>query len=316
MQGERVGDCRNCGSSKLRELGFVGEVAPFFLKRVMNMELMASLASHPLRLLARRVCALPQLFFEKVYGSRGYVEMNVCLDCSFVQTKQPFPDEALGRLYADYRSSSYNEERIKYEPTYAAIAKDVGAGEQEIRNRVGGLTEWLAGKIERDCDFSMLDFGGSDGRFLPLIEGKKFVFEISTIEPLKGIIKIADEADLGRYSYVQIANVLEHAPEPLKLIRRVSRYVKPGGYLYIEVPQERTDAQLAQLQRTGSGCLLTVHEHINIYSRKAVDGLLRAADLEPAAIEAAPIDLGWVSGTVIRALCRGSEAAAARTAPN
>jgi len=33
-----VQDCRNCGSGNLRELGFVGEVAPFFLKRVFNME--------------------------------------------------------------------------------------------------------------------------------------------------------------------------------------------------------------------------------------------------------------------------------------
>jgi hypothetical protein len=103
MQG-----CRNCGSSAVKELGFVGEVAPFFLKRVLNMEVKTSLARHPLRLMARRVCALPQRLFEKVYGSHAYVEMQVCRECSFVQTKHPFTDEALGRLYADYRSASYN----------------------------------------------------------------------------------------------------------------------------------------------------------------------------------------------------------------
>jgi len=299
-----VEECRNCGSHHLRDLGFSGEVAPFFLKRALNLEIKTSLTQHPLRLLARWVCALPQRFFTRVYGSSAYIEMQICLDCTFVQSKHAFSDEALGRLYADYRSPSYNEERIRYEPTYAAIATEVGAGEQEIRNRVGGLTAWLAGKIEREDGFSMLDFGGSDGRFLPQIEGRKFVFEISNIEPRDGIVKIVNETDLGRYSYVQIAHVLEHAPEPLRLIQRVSRYVEPGGYLYIEVPQERSDAQLAQLQRTGNGCLLTIHEHINLYSRKAVDGLLRAAGLEPAAIEAVPMDLGWTSGTVLRVLCR------------
>ena len=193
-------DCRNCGSRNLKELGFIGEVAPFFLKRVLNMEVKTAFARHPLRLFARRVCELPQRLFAKVYGSSAYVEMQVCLDCSFVQTKHVFSDDALGRLYCDYRSATYNEERIRYEPSYAALAKDVGVSDQEVETRVGGLTAWLADKIQLENDASMLDFGGSDGRFLPRIEARKYVFEISDISPLEGIVRIAKEADLGNYS--------------------------------------------------------------------------------------------------------------------
>ena len=95
--------CRNCGSSHLKDLGFVGEVAPFFLKRVLNMEVRTARAVHPLRLLARRLCALPQRLFERVYGSSAYVEMQICLDCSFVQTKHAFPDERAGRMRVELR---------------------------------------------------------------------------------------------------------------------------------------------------------------------------------------------------------------------
>lgn len=232
------------------------------------------------------------------------MEMQICLACSFVQVKHAFSDDALGRLYADYRSSSYNEDRIRYEPTYAALCNHVGIGDQEIKSRVGGLTAWLTGKIECDVNFSVLDFGGSDGRFLPTLDGSKFVFDISDIQPLPGIVRVDSEADLKTYDYVQIAHVLEHVPEPLALLRHASSFVKPSRYLYIEVPQELTDTQLAELKSGPVRLGLGIHEHINVYSTSAVTRLVEAAGLDPITIEAVPIDLGWVQGTIIRALCR------------
>jgi SAM-dependent methyltransferase len=270
------------------------------------MEVGTSLARHPLRLLARRVCALPQRLLEKVYGSRAYVEMQICLDCSFVQTKYTFPDDAIGRLYADYRSATYNQERIHYEPTYAAFAKDVGACDQEVQVRVGGLTAWLADKIDSESgsDFTILDFGGSDGRFLPKLHGRKYVFEISDIAPLEGIARIANEADLATYSYVQLAHVLEHVPEPLALVKHVSSFVKPSGYLYIEVPQELTDAEFAALKSGKARRGLPIHEHINMFCLPAVTRLVQAAGLDLLSVQSAPIDIGWAASTIIRALCR------------
>lgn len=297
-------DCRNCGSAELRDLGFVGEVAPFFLKRVLNLQVRTAQARHPLRLLARRLCALPQRLFEKVYGCSAYAEMQICLACLFIQTKHAFADDALGRLYADYRSETYNAERIKYEPTYAALAKHVGVSEQEVQSRVGGLTEWLADKIHCGCDFSMLDFGGSDGRFLPRFDGRKFVFEISDISPLNGIVRIPKEADLETYSYVQLAHVLEHVPEPLAFVTRVSSFVKPSGYFYIEVPQDLADAEITELKDGLIRRGLTVHEHINTYCASSVTSLVQAAGLEVVKIEPVEIDLGWILARNIRALCR------------
>jgi hypothetical protein len=297
-------ECRNCGSQNLRELGFIGEVAPFFLKRVLNLEVRTSQARHPLRLLARRMCTLPQRLFAKIYGCSAFAEMQICLDCAFVQTKYPFSDDALARLYADYRSATYNQERIRYEPTYAALSKDVGACDQELQTRVDGLTSWLAGKFESEQDFSMLDYGGSDGRFLPRLQGRRYVFEISDSAPLKGIVKIAEEAELTTYSYVQIAHVLEHVTEPLALLNRVSGFVKPSGYLYIEVPQELTDDELVELRNGTVRRGLTIHEHINVYCLSAVSSLVKAAQLDLISVQPAQVDIGWTTSALIRALCR------------
>jgi len=304
-----VHECRNCGSRNVRDLGFVGEIAPFFLKRVLNIEVRTSVSRHPMRMFARRVCTFPQRFFEKVYGSRAFVEMQICLDCSFVQAMHAFRDQDLGRLYADYRMASYNEERIRYEPTYAPLAKSVGKGDEEIECRVGGLTKWLADKIQPGDDFAMLDFGGSDGRFLPRIEGKKFVYEISNCQPLPGITRMADEKDLGTYPYVQIAHVLEHVPEPLALLKRVAGFVRPSGYLYIEVPQDLSEVDIEGLKKGPVRRGLTVHEHINVYCPSSVRRLIEASGLIPVSVEPTQIDLGWITGTNVRALCTKSHVA-------
>ncbi len=297
-------DCRNCGSRNLKELGFVGEVAPFFLKRVLNLEIKTSRAQHPLRLLARKLGALPQRLFAKVYGSSAYAEMQICLDCSFVQTRHAFSEEALARLYTDYRSATYNQERIHYEPTYGALAKYVGTGNQEVETRVGGLTAWLADKVHPESDFSMLDFGGSDGRFLPRLDGRKFVFEISYISPLPGITRIANQSVLETCSYVQIAHVLEHVPEPLALLEHVSSYVKQSGFLYIEVPQDLPDAEIAQLKDGPVRRELIIHERINVYCRSSITRLVEAAGLALLNVDSTKLDLGWITSTNIRALCR------------
>jgi hypothetical protein len=304
QEGGLVQGCRNCGSQNLRELGFTGQVAPFFLKRVFNLELRTPQARNPLKLLARRLCDFPQRLFTRVYGCGAYLEMQICRDCSFVQTKHSFSDDAIGCLYADYRSATYNRERIHYEPSYETIATDVGTCDQEVQTRAGGLTSWLAGKIESEDDFSMLDFGGADGRFLPRLHGKKYVFEISDIRPLEGISRIASEADLATYSYVQIAHVLEHVPDPLALLKRVSSFVKASRYLYIEVPQELTDAELAELKTTATPRGLIVHEHINVYCVASITGLVEAAGLDLISIESTKAELGWTKCTNIRALCR------------
>ena len=42
-----MGECRNCGAQATRDLGFIGEIAPFFLKRVLNLEYGLAPSGHP-----------------------------------------------------------------------------------------------------------------------------------------------------------------------------------------------------------------------------------------------------------------------------
>jgi hypothetical protein len=298
-----VGECRNCGAQVTTDLGFIGEIAPFFLKRVLNLEYGLAPSGRPVKRFLRRIGFFSKSF-EKIYRKSVLVEIEICTSCSFIQTRLPFSDDALGRLYTDYRSDSYNRERIRYEPEYAAIASQVGSCTQEIQARTVGLTRWLTEKFSVDSDFSMLDYGGADGKFLPNLPGKKYVFDISDIAPAEGIIRIRDESELGCYSYIQLAHVLEHVSHPLILTRKAASCLKDSGYLYIEVPQELSDAATTRLAKGNKTIRLDIHEHINRYSVKSVTELLRSAGLSLATIQSEEVDFGWTKATIIRALGR------------
>jgi hypothetical protein len=295
--------CRNCGSVEIKDLGPIGAVAPFVLKRVFNLETGLRPSKHPLVRFLRELPLVSEPA-RKIFGTSVFLDVQVCTACSFVQTKYPFPEEGLARLYADYRSNSYNQQRISYEPEYAAIASRVGSDDQEVNARKDGLTQWLTSKINVDSNFSMLDYGGADGKFLPDLPARKYVFDISDIAPVAGIERVKDEGSLGFYSYVQLAHVLEHVPFPLALTRKASSYLCPKGYLYIELPQDLSDDEVAGLSNRTANTSVGIHEHINYYTITSTTKLIESAGLTVIDVQSKVLDIGWTKARIIRGLGR------------
>jgi len=284
----------------LHDLGFIGQLAPFFLKRVFGVRIATVHSPSRWKQIVRRIVRLPQSLLERINRPVALVEMQLCGNCTFIQTKLPFHEDAINRLYLDYREDSYNRERIECEPTYAAIAADVGNSALELESRLSAATSFLLRHIVPGEDFTILDFGGSDGKFMPRIAAKKFVFEISNVVPIEGITRLHSDAELGTYSLVQLAHVVEHVVDPIGLVTYVASKVAPGGYLYIETPQEISDTERGELQ-TGNR-MVSIHEHINSSSVQSVGRLIEAAGLKLIAIEATHVDAGWAKAVHIRAL--------------
>jgi hypothetical protein len=300
-----MSECRNCGSAAIRDLGFVGEVAPFFLKRVFNLETRTVLSVTPAKRFIQAITTVPQKALSRIHRTAALAEIQACTSCSFVQTKHGFSDESLKNLYRDYRSDTYNRERIQYEPSYRRIAEQVGSGPKETETRIETLTAWLRDRIVPDGHFSMLDYGGADGRFLPrLPSDRKHVFDISDVAATDGVLSIRNEADLGAYSYIQLAHILEHVPRPLDMVRKVSRWLAPGGYLYIEVPQDFSDTKVSQMMAGTYRGSVPIHEHINLYTKTSITKLIESAGLQTSNVEAVSLDLGWMKTTNIRGLGR------------
>lgn len=298
--------CRNCGAATLRELGLTGNLAPFFLKRVYRVELVKRTSSHPLKRLLQKLTSAVLPLLSRIQPVVAAVEMQSCLNCSFVQSKFPFPEEGLARLYADYRSDSYNKERCSYEPSYAAIAGQIGQHTERGLDRITALTKWVESRINLNGS-SMLDYGGANGQFLPAIRGDKYVFEISDIQPFPGVTRISDASLLHTYSYVQLSHVLEHVNEPLNMVKQVAGYLAKDGYLLIEVPQDNNTDFLKHLQANSVTSAVGVHEHINQYCERSVQKLIEAAGLELDSIEAVPIESPIAKQNFIRALAKSPQ---------
>jgi hypothetical protein len=62
-----VSECRNCGSQETKDLGFIGEIAPFFLKRVLNLEYGLAPSGHPVKRVLRKIGPFSKAF-QKVYA--------------------------------------------------------------------------------------------------------------------------------------------------------------------------------------------------------------------------------------------------------
>lgn len=294
--------CRNCAGNDLQDLGPIGKVAPFFLKRALGLELGRPVSANPLKQKIREFTLIPMSPVPRLSTQFAFVEMQICHSCSFIQTSRPFHDEDILRLYRDYRSPSYNQERIKFEPSYATIASRVGQDEIEIHNRRAALSEFLHQNLGSNQPRTILDYGGSDGRFIPDIAGRKYVFEISNIEPIPEVTRIHSETDLGTYSLVLLAHVIEHVPHPLSLVQKIAAFVEPGGFLYIETPQEISDEERVGLQDGTRRFHVEIHEHINSYCVPAVSRLFEKAGLQLVAVERSSADVGWTKATHIRAL--------------
>jgi hypothetical protein len=299
-----VSECRNCGSSELHDLGPIGMIQPFFLKRVFGMELRVPQSPNAVKQKIRDLVTLSMSLFSRVTTPFASVEMQLCTHCFFIQTKIPFRDEDIMRLYRDYRSPAYNQERIHYEPEYAQISAAIGQDQREVSTRRSALNTFLHKELQTSEAHTILDYGGADGRFIPDIPGSKFVYEISNTDPIPGVTRIKSESDLGTYSIVLFAHVIEHVTHPLNMVRKLSAYVEPGGYLYIETPQEISDQQRAELQRSAPRLNIGIHEHINYYCVPAIAALLKAAGFTVVAMESAPVDVGWATSVHIRALGR------------
>jgi Methyltransferase domain len=150
----------------------------------------------------------------------------------------------------------------------------------------------------------MLDYGGSNGIFLPDLPGRKYVFDISNVAPADGITRVKSESELRSYPYIQLAHVLEHVPFPLALVKRAASFLDDSGHLYVEVPQELSDDVRTRLSSRGKNIRLTIHEHINQYCLSSVTELLRSAGLKPIVVQSELVDWGWTKGMLIRGLAR------------
>jgi hypothetical protein len=261
--------CRACASNAVTSLADKARLAPFFAKKVFGLKILHNNSGKKIKYLNRLFFGAGDRIVDmaiEYLDTSMVMDASVCLNCGFWSTKEPFEDKMLEMLYGNYRSSEYNEERDIFEPGYRDTIAPCLGGDNEAVIRNNRLVQYLrsVSSFENVKPRTLLDWGGADGRFLPVVEwdAKKYCYDISCSPTVDGVVHLDSLDSIGKFDYVQLAHVLEHVPQPRGILKLVTDHMAPGGFVYVELPLELS---ATTLPRSIAECspTLVVHEHIN-----------------------------------------------------
>lgn len=203
--------------------------------------------------------------------------VTCCASCGLTYV-DPIPTrEELARFYAErYRLEYKQASRPRLKHIYRAGKVALG------RLRIAGL---LAAPTAR-----VLDCGAGGGEFSYLLTSRGY--RLTGIEPNDGYREYAraeygidlrpgtlDDNEFGpaEFDLVTIFHVLEHVPDPRAALRRLAAWLKPGGHLYIEVPNALTDVS--------SPSNLYHRAHLYYFAASPLAALARQAGLATVLID-------------------------------
>jgi SAM-dependent methyltransferase len=260
-----------------------------------------------------------------------------CGSCGLRYFNARYEPPEMERLYAGYRGQAYYLARHQHEFWYLR-RHNAGVGHEPrvLAGRKAATASFLGKHLDLGSLGQVLDYGGDSGQFIPDgVGGERHVFEVSGAVPVPGVRLIKEEGGLeeAHYDLVLLNHVLEHLVDPVELLRRVARLLKPGtGVLHVEVPFERYDlkrvgrgpGEIDRLARLASSPrllrwidfystisrvlfdtippfgVLKAHEHLNLFHAPSLASACRTAGLKLVAIEERRI----AGAPVVAALCR------------
>lgn len=202
-----------------------------------------------------------------------------CAKCSMVYLERLPPGEAA----AYYASKDY---RARYGPK-----PGTAVNAREIFDTYRPFQAPIVVELKKILKPSMkvLDVGCSTGHFLDALKGKvktRVGLELGKDE-VEFIQKNLDfkvydvpieDADIteGPFDLITCFQVLEHIEEPIPFLKQLARNLKPGGYLYLELPN-LDDALLSQYDIAGYRDFYYREPHVSYFSGTTLKKALGAA---------------------------------------
>jgi 2-polyprenyl-3-methyl-5-hydroxy-6-metoxy-1,4-benzoquinol methylase len=160
-----------------------------------------------------------------------------CKVCGLLQTNPRPPKDALDNFYKKHYRSLYQGVSKPSDEYLSAYNKDV-----RLRYTAGFLLSQLS--LSPHC--RLLDYGCSEGALFQALRQLGFQGQLFGVEPNDTFANYASERGKAivlrsvgiehAFDVIVINHVLEHVPDPLELLSQLRKSLRPGGKLYIDVP--------------------------------------------------------------------------------
>jgi len=205
----------------------------------------------------------------------GY-DVVACEACGFVFADTVVDQAAYDLFYA---------KRSKYEDSRTSTGS--GLSDWDAR-RLGEVADAVVGQAPGK-NARILDLGCANGGLLAALKSKGFT-DLTGVDPsdacaaatreLHDIKAVAASLyslpDLGLFDIITLSHVLEHLEDLKGAARNYARLLRPGGMVYIEVPDASrySECLIAPFQDFNT-------EHINHFSHRSLRRLLSTVGLVP-----------------------------------
>ncbi len=239
--------------------------------------------------------------YGKLLTSKNGFDVINCDHCGFNHTI-PIPTEA--ELEKIYKDEYYTNEKPLY---IERMQEDKEWWDLAYNDRYETFELNLPEKRRK-----ILDVGSGPGYFLNSgiqrgwdvtgIEPSLQAFEYSTKELgltiLNFYLNDSTKDQIGRYDVIHMSEVLEHIPDPLKLIQIVFEKLTSGGLICIVVPNDYNPFQLSLEKFNGfEPWWVAPPHHINYFSFNSIRNLLSRTGFKIIQKESTfPIDLFLLMG--------------------
>ena len=154
---------------------------------------------------------------------------NSCASCHLTFQNPQLSTEELGIYYG---SGHYRDSVTKPPEGMDKSEEDRARVDSEIINKSIGHVG------------SHLDVGCGSGYLLKLVNADDKVGVDPDVEYIKfddlEVYKDLSLVSQKEFDLVTVIHTLEHIPAPLKFLKKVTKFVKKGGYLIVEVPSFKT----------------------------------------------------------------------------
>ena len=208
---------------------------------------------------------------QGITGSDTFCYSIHCPMCDYHGTSARFNSDEESRYYKDYMTGDYLESRIRYEGPSVLSVSQLKHDQGFIENRKSEIYSFISDCIP--AVNSLLDYGGNNGEGIPnqFRNARQYVLETEVKNNADGIIFVTPTDTIEPLDLVICSHVFEHISDINYHMQKIKELLTPGGYLYLEVPNERNAQGM-------DGRIF--HEHINIFSMNNLEYLFNMYDLD------------------------------------
>lgn len=170
--------------------------------------------------------------------------MYSCGSCGLVFHSRGLSEVEALNYYDGYRDADYFARRNAHEFFYTKKrhdALDEQLGSSERKTALERYLKQHGALNSAHEENTILDYAGGTGELVRELAGEKYVYDISGDTPVAGVTAVSrTDCESLCFSLIVAAQFLEHVTDPKEVLAAMLRLVRPGGFLYIEVPDNET----------------------------------------------------------------------------